>query len=209
MQRASSRPLSCPIFEFSFAAIVVVHFFFFNYLFVSFSTAREELRTDYECLSLVKNNENRERKSIDFGWLTTLMRCERLFNFINRRKLNERTTEENQIESRFFLYGVKMTRRTILVVVGSCCASSQHKRNRIFFASMSPAVFLPFFSIFFLISIESSWHMLRCIYSSDVRILDDIKRRRAADFSEDSWINFLQLQLMWSTGGRSKYQANA
>lgn len=30
MQRMSSRPLSCPIFEFSFAAVVaVVHFFFF------------------------------------------------------------------------------------------------------------------------------------------------------------------------------------
>lgn len=79
---------------------------FFNYLFASTSTSTRRNAQIMngsrwsKTMKIENENEKRNKKknarrnSIDFGWLTTtLMRCERLFNFINRRKLNERTTE--------------------------------------------------------------------------------------------------------------------
>lgn len=154
-------------------------------------------------------------KSIDFGWLTTtLMRCERLFNFINRRKLNERTTERKKTKLKpFFLLSYDDPTQDSgggWFLLGNITAE---RKWVIFFCCVSshPLFFFRFPSIVFLISDESSWHMLRCIYSSDVRIGYWMTlKRRATDFiPDDSSINFLQLQLMRSTAGRSECQANA
>lgn len=98
MHRTSSWPLSSSP---SMSSCI-----FFNYLFASTSTSTRRNAQIMngsrwsKTMKIENENEKRNKKknarrnSIDFGWLTTtLMRCERLFNFINRRKLNERTTE--------------------------------------------------------------------------------------------------------------------